>query len=785
MSQTDRSTAAPVDYATPNTRTKRPFDFDALPFAPLIVWVICVLLAVICNSGSLGGTEWIWTDDALVARNPLIGNINGLQKAWTGMADPSTYLLPQFSPLSQTMFFFERGLFGDNPMGYRIVSMVLHGSCAAVLYLLLRGLKFRGAIIAALLFVAHPVLVDSVSFLTERRNPLGGLLGLSGLYMLLRGAGAIEIPAGRLKLLPDDKTRLYAMGAALMVIGLFAQPAIAPLGLVGLVVLWARHIKAPAAYSLIAVGIALVGAVLLSISSRVDIAQSGYSAKSWERAPTAAEEIAVRTQIAGRASVFYLQKSLLPYPLAMDWGRWMTPNDLARFRELAPPESKSRFESRSPDVGAGIFVAWLFPLSVAAVLVTLATLSKRIGRFPLAIVASFLLLLIPFLGFVDAGWMQYSFVSQRAMYLAVIPIMLGIVLALAPLLADPSQRVSLVASVVIVLIVMIRLGAGVSARYQFNLSFWRLSDFDANRTAKPILNVLTRTPWYSRFQAATCLIQFNPSEMPKAFEAYKDVLERSQPGNSEVLVQRGRVLYALGQDEEAMNNFGFVMEHDPDYGLAYRSAGDVVRRQADAAPTNPAPRLAALDYYQKAVEADPLDATARLLVAEAAWEIAKRTPESKIDEIQANMKLAAEAFDAADEIRPYDVSQLLRESKTLIEMQLFPAAVSRLQAARAVDPNNVRMLELTGRALMAGLQPKGAEAAYRQAIESDDTYPDTYLSYSELLTIQERFDEAKTLLENGIQKAPKDVRLPAALTKLEADQAAKSSTQPASQPSGN
>lgn len=782
MSQTAIPTA---DESPADAKPKKPFDFDALPFAPLIVWFLSILLAVVCNSGSLLGQEWIWTDDALVARNPLIGNINGLQKVWTGMTDPSTYLLPQFSPLAQTMFFFERGLFGDNPVGYRVVSMVLHGSCAAVLYLLLRGLRLRGAVIATLLFVAHPVLVDSVSFLTERRNPLGGLLALSGLYMLLRGAGAIDVPAGRMKLLPDDKTRLYAMGAALMVVALFAQPAVAPLGLVGLILLWARRIKPTPALSLIAVGVAVVGAVLLSISSRVDIAQSGVTARAWERAPTAGEEIAVRTQIAGRASVFYLQKTLLPYPLSIDWGRWMTPNDLTKFRDIAPAESKARFAARSPDVGAGNFVAWLFPLAVAAALIALAALTKRIGRTPLAIAASFLLLLLPFLGFIDAGWMQYSFVSQRAMYLAVIPIMLGIALVLAPLLADPSQRVSMIASLAIVMIVMVRLGVGVSARYQYNLSFWRFSDIAANRSARPALNALTRTPWYSRFQAATSLIQYNPSELPKALDAYNDVLDRMQPGNSEVLVQLARVLYLLNMNQEAMSRLNFVMEHDPEYGLAYRAAGDVMRREADAAPTNPGPRHAALAYYEQAVEADPLDATARILLAETAWEIAKRLPESDIEQIQAKMQQAAAAFDAADEIRPYDVEQLIRESKTLTEMQLFPAAASRLQVARAVDPNNPQLLVITARTLMAGNQAKGAESAFRQVIESDEDFGEAYLGYSELLIGQERFDEAQTILETGVEKAPKDPRLPEALTKLKADVAAKASTQPSSQPAGN
>ena len=306
-------------------KARPPFDFDALPYAAAIVWLLCIALAILCNVGSIMGREWIWTDEPLIHRNPLIGMLAGLQQVWFGMTDPGQYLLPQFSPLSQTMFFFERAFFGDNPAGYRVVSMLLHGSCAAVLYLLLRGLKLRGALIVTLLFVAHPVLVDSVSFITERRNPLGGLLGLSALYILLRASGMIAAPSGKLQLLPSDRSRLYMMGGALLVLSLFAQPAFAPLGLIGLVIAWMKRTRIEPILAMIAVGVAVLGVVLLGISSRVERLHAPYPPAQWERAPTAAGEMVVRTQIAGRGVVFYLQKALLPYPLSMDYGRWVTP----------------------------------------------------------------------------------------------------------------------------------------------------------------------------------------------------------------------------------------------------------------------------------------------------------------------------------------------------------------------------------------------------------------------------------------------------------------------------
>lgn len=840
MSQLEK----PTDAAD----SRPPFRFDAMPFSALIVWIGCLALAVVCILGSLVGQEWIWTDYALVDRNPLIGMLNGLQQVWTGTFHADRYLLPQYSPLSQTLFFFERAVFGDHLAGYRVVSALLHGSCAAVLYLILRGLRVRGAIAVTLLFVVHPVLVDSVAFLTERRNVLGGFLGLSGFYLLLRAAGAIAPPTGKLKLLPDEPARLYFMGAALSVLALFAQPAVAGLGLVLLLVLWARKDRIPAALGLIAVVLAVLGAVLVSVSSRVELAHSPYTAKQWERAPSVGGEMAVRTQVAGRAVWFYLQKSFLPYPLSMDYGRWITPNDLQDFRQYSPPESKERFEKMVPDVSPDRLAAWAFPAGVFIALVALWALKKQIGRLPFALAASFLLLLLPFLGFVDLGWMQYSFVSHRALYLATIVPLVGVVMLLTPILAQPNQRVSMIASLVIVMLVMVRLGVGVAIRYQYNVTFWRESDIAAN-SRRSALNFLTRTPWYSRIQAANALLNYDAGRalshpvfqsrfdsrgnLRKAYdqsdpEAYvkliasipdtdlagvkvfmsqmsaanqvrekdaedspengdaldkflffnRDALAKLRPGNQEALLSLARVLYAWRQDGEAMSRLNFVMEERPNFSAAHRAAGDIQRRLADRTPKDPGPRLATLDYYQQAAMANPLDAKARVLVAETAWDIAKRLPENDPKVVESWMRKAAESFDAADEIRPYDVEQLLRESKALIEMNLLPAAASRLKLANSIEPRNLDVLLTIADASMAGGQLAGAETAFQNVIIADDQNLKAYLNYSQMLATQQRFEDSERVLKKGLEKLPDNPELLDAMSKLK--EIRDSATQPSS-----
>ena len=112
---------------------------------------------------------YIWDDDMYVTGNPLITAADGLRRIWFSFDAPSQYF-----PLTYTTFRIEHALWGFDPAGYHWVNIFLHATNALLLWRLLSVLNIRAAWFAAALFALHPVQVESVAWVTERKNLLMG-----------------------------------------------------------------------------------------------------------------------------------------------------------------------------------------------------------------------------------------------------------------------------------------------------------------------------------------------------------------------------------------------------------------------------------------------------------------------------------------------------------------------------------------------------------------------------------------------------------------------------------
>jgi hypothetical protein len=138
-----------------------------------------------------------WDDTRNFLDNPHYRGLGWTQLRW--MATESHH--GHFVPLAWLTLALDYVVWGMNPAGYHLTSLLIHAAATAVLYLVARALVVRaapvaagaataGAAAAALLFGLHPLRVESVAWATERRDVLSGLFFLLTVLAYVRSTAA-------------------------------------------------------------------------------------------------------------------------------------------------------------------------------------------------------------------------------------------------------------------------------------------------------------------------------------------------------------------------------------------------------------------------------------------------------------------------------------------------------------------------------------------------------------------------------------------------------------------
>jgi tetratricopeptide (TPR) repeat protein len=137
-----------------------------------------LMLAIFMVYRQLGSHEFINFDDHLyVSNNPMVRS--GL--SWEGVKWAFGFTgRAYWHPLTWVSHMLDSELFGMNPGMHHLMSMFLHMVNSLLLYVALRIItdSFGSSAFVAFLFALHPVNVDSVAWLAERKNLLSATFSI-------------------------------------------------------------------------------------------------------------------------------------------------------------------------------------------------------------------------------------------------------------------------------------------------------------------------------------------------------------------------------------------------------------------------------------------------------------------------------------------------------------------------------------------------------------------------------------------------------------------------------
>ncbi len=344
---------------------------------------LLLLVTLLAYIPALSG-DWIWDDDHYVTHNSTLRSAAGLRRIWT---EPDA--LPQYYPLVHTTYWIEYHLWGLDPAGYHLMNVLLHALGAIVLWRLLVWLKVPGAWLAAALFAVHPVEVESVAWITERKNVLSGVFFFLALLAYLRCrpdvSAVAEAPASG-----DSGVRtnrpLYVLAMLLFVCALLSKTVAATLPAAVLVIVWWKEGRIGRGDVLRTLPMFVLGIAAGLYTAHLERTQVGALGDEWSLS------FAERCLIAGKAVWFYAWKVVWPVNLMFFYPQWK--------------------------IDAGDPLQWLYPVSAVGLVVALLLQRKRIGRGPLAAALLFGGTLFPALGFFNVFPMRYSFVADHFQYLS-------------------------------------------------------------------------------------------------------------------------------------------------------------------------------------------------------------------------------------------------------------------------------------------------------------------------------------------------------------------------------
>jgi tetratricopeptide (TPR) repeat protein len=531
-----------------------------VPAGAVLIMVVVFICYLPCISGG-----FIWDDNSLMAENLTVKAVDGLYRFWC-TTEPQDYW-----PVTNTSFWLEWRLWGIRSTGYHVTNLILHIVTALLIWVILRKLCMPGAFLAGLIFAVHPVNVESVGWIAERKNLLALLFFLVSILCYLEFLKRARRPCEAWRPLAAKQTLpashypaptfssfiphpssfhlWYCLSLLIFVLAMLSKGSVAVLPVILLgIVWWLRPLT----------GRDVVRSVpffaIAAILAGVNVWFQSHGTDLMIRTATFTQ----RVLGAGGVMWFYLYKALLPLNLLFVYPQWR--------------------------IEAGNILWWLPLAAVVVVTVLLWRYRKGWSRPFLFAWGFFCAALLPVLGFTDVYFMKFSLVADHYQHIALIGV---VVLAAAGLkvwrerVQGPARWAANAAAVVVAGILAV-LTYAQSSLYSNELTLYQAT--------------LEKNPdsWMTQSNLANVLLQ--AGRVPEAIDHYQQAL-RLRADYFDAQNNLGFALSTLGRTQEAIEHYGEALRLRPDDPGVQNNLGIAIFRTGRIQE--------AIEHFKKALEFKP------------------------------------------------------------------------------------------------------------------------------------------------------------------------------------
>ena len=622
-------------------------------------WVsgICVFLAVIIwlVFGQTLRHEFVnFDDDQYVYENPVV--LQGLTR--DGIISVFTHIsCANWHPLTMLSHMLDCQIYGVNPGGHHLTNLLLHAATAILLFLVLRrmtGFLWRSMFVAAV-FAIHPLRVESVAWVAERKDVLSGLFFMLSLWFYasyVRGVTRDRSQtAGTERFY---KSAHYWVALSCFALGLMSKPMLVTLPVVLLLLdYWplgrmmaekdgnfspsgplSKRLGAKMTPMLRLVGEKLPWFCLSLASGLVTIFAQNDELLSPERFP-----FALRVGNALVSYVAYLGQTFWPSGLAI----------------LYP----------FPAEGVGILKAVLAAALLVAITSVAFILRRRCPCF-LTGWLWYLVMLLPVIGLLQVGWQARA---DRYLYLPQIGLCVTLTWAAAALCARwRYQRLMLASGAAAILAALILCARG-------QATYWRNSE-----TLWAHALACTSGNFIAHYNYGVTLFQKgNPDE---AIVHYQKALEINSK-YEKPYYNLGNILIQRGQVGEAIDCFQNAVQAKPDFVDARNNLGLALFQEGRVDE--------AIAQYQRALEIQP-DGDVHKNLGYALLQ------QGRLDE-------AIIQYQKALEFQPEDAKTRYYLGKALQQKNRGPEAIVQYRRALQIDPDLPKVLNNLAWLLAASPDP--------------------------------------------------------------------------------